>query len=163
MCRSRFSAFNRRNRYCSAGNVGYLSTGGYLMIRAVADTHVAIWYLYASPRLSATARTFIEGAASAGEQIAISSITLAEMVYLIEKGRIDAASLDRLITALDTTKAVLVEIPFDRLVAETMQSIPRSEVPDFPDRIIAATALHWNVPVISRDRKIQATTLKTIW
>jgi len=32
-----------------------------------------------------------------------------------------------------------------------------------PDRMIAATALYFNVPVISRDSKILATNLNTIW
>jgi predicted nucleic acid-binding protein len=32
-----------------------------------------------------------------------------------------------------------------------------------PDRIIAATALHLGVPVITRDRKIRASNLKSIW
>ena len=32
-----------------------------------------------------------------------------------------------------------------------------------PDRIIAATALHLGVPVISRDGKIRASTVATIW
>jgi len=58
------------------------------MPRAVADTHTVVWYLYDDARLSLAARTWIEDAAAAGEQIAISAITLAEMIYLIEKGRI---------------------------------------------------------------------------
>jgi PIN domain nuclease of toxin-antitoxin system len=32
-----------------------------------------------------------------------------------------------------------------------------------PDRIIAATALYLQVPIISQDHKIQATSLTTIW
>ena len=60
---------------------------------AVADTHTLIWYIYNDARLSPTARTWIESAAAASEQIAISTITLVEMVYLVEKGRIDAAAL----------------------------------------------------------------------
>ena len=59
--------------------------------------------------------------------------------------------------------AVLVEIPFDRRVAEALSMVPRSEVPDLPYRIIAATAIYRDVPVISRDRKIQASRLKVIW
>jgi PIN domain nuclease of toxin-antitoxin system len=51
------------------------------VIRAVADTHAIIWYLYNDARLSPTARASIEDAAAAGEQVALSSITLAEMVY----------------------------------------------------------------------------------
>lgn len=133
------------------------------MLRAVADTHTVVWYLYDDARLSPTARTWIEDAAAADEQIAISTITLAEMVYLIEKGRIDAAALTRLIAALNAADAVLVEVPFDRHVAQAMTRVARTEVPDLPDRIIAATALHLDIPVISRDRKIQKSSLTTVW
>lgn len=133
------------------------------MPRAVADTHTVIWYIYDDARLSSTARAWIEKAAADGEQIAISSITLVEMVYLVEKGRIDAAALTRLAAELDAADAVLVEVPFDRHVAQAMTRVARTEVPDLPDRIIAATALHLGVPVISRDRKIQKSTLTTVW
>jgi PIN domain nuclease of toxin-antitoxin system len=133
------------------------------MLRAVADTHTIIWYLYNDARLSSTARTRIEDAAAAGDQIAISTITLAEMIYLIEKERIDATALTRLLSNLEAADAVLVEIPFDRHVAQAMGRVVRAEVPDLPDRIIAATALHLDVPIISRDRKIQASSLKTVW
>ena len=34
---------------------------------------------------------------------------------------------------------------------------------DMPDRIIAATALTLGVPVISRDSKIQLSSVSTIW
>jgi predicted nucleic acid-binding protein len=32
-----------------------------------------------------------------------------------------------------------------------------------PDQIIAATAMHLGVPLISRDRRIKASSLATIW
>ncbi|WP_199194100.1 type II toxin-antitoxin system VapC family toxin [Pleurocapsa sp. CCALA 161] len=54
------------------------------MIVAVADTHTIIWYLFNDERLSNIARQTIETAAVDGNQIGISSITLAEIVYLIE-------------------------------------------------------------------------------
>jgi PIN domain nuclease of toxin-antitoxin system len=44
-----------------------------------------------------------------------------------------------------------------------MQVIPREDVPDMPDRIIAATGLRLGVPIISRDRNIRAANLETIW
>ena len=46
------------------------------MLRAVADTHTVVWYLYNDARLSLAARTWLEDAAAAGEQIAISTITI---------------------------------------------------------------------------------------
>lgn len=133
------------------------------MIRAVADTHAVIWYLYNDARLSPVARAWIEGAVEAGEQIALSTITLAEMVYLVEKGRIDAAALSRLATALDESSAVLVEIPIDRHIVQAMTRVPRTNVPDLPDRIIAATALYLGVPLVSRDSRIQASDLRAVW
>ncbi|MEG4233393.1 hypothetical protein QUA40_14950 [Microcoleus sp. Pol11C3] len=57
----------------------------------------------------------------------------------------------------------MVEIPFDRNIAFTLRQVDRSQIPDLPDRIIAATALYLNVPVISRDRRIQLSSIDTIW
>ncbi len=133
------------------------------MLRAVADTHAIIWYLFADQRLSFIAQATFENAAHNGDQIAFSAITLAEIVYLIEKGRIASATFDRLLKAITEENAILVEIPFDRYVAEDLSKIKRDEVPDLPDRIITATALHLGLPLISRDRKIQLAQVETIW
>jgi PIN domain nuclease of toxin-antitoxin system len=32
-----------------------------------------------------------------------------------------------------------------------------------PDRIIAATANHLNLPLVTRDRKIRSSKVKTVW
>jgi len=140
-----------------------VSSGGYLTLRAVADTHAVIWYLFDDPQLSPRAREFITVASSGGDQIGFSSITLAEIIYLTEKGRIPANRFVMLLNATDSQAAVLAELPFDRYVAEAMRRVDRSEVPDLPDRIIAATALLWGVPVISRDRKIRLSSVSTLW
>src|SRR4051794_21048323 len=126
-----------------------------MTIRVVADTHAVLWYLYNDARLSAPVTAFMDALDQAGDQIAISSITFAEMVYLIEKGRIPPTAFERVLTALEQPNATLVETPFDHVIARVMQRIDRSQVPDFPDRIITATTLYLGVPLISRDRKIQ--------
>ena len=131
------------------------------MIQAVADTHTVIWYIFQDSRLSKTALNVIERAASQGDQIAVSAITLAEIVYLSERDRIPQDTLLRLLSALDDS--VLVEAPFDRMIAEAMQRVTRDEIPEFADRMISATALHLGVPVITRDRKIEASAIVTIW
>lgn len=133
------------------------------MLRAVADTHTVIWYIFADLRLSPLALTFIEEAATAGDQIAFSSITLAEIVYLSEKGRIHSTTLDRLLEAIEREDAVLKEVPVDRHVAQALPSVDRLQIPDLPDRIIAATAVHPDLPPIIRDRKIRLSGLNTIW
>ncbi len=133
------------------------------MLRAVADTHAVIWYIFGDARLSVTARNTIEQIAAEGNQVAFSSITLAEIVYLSERGRIDAATLDRLLRAVDGENAVLAEVPFDRNIAQSLMRVERAQIPDLPDRIIAATALYLGLPLISRDRRILLSDVDTIW
>jgi len=134
------------------------------VISAVADTHTALWYLLRNPRLSLTARTFIDDdAASAGHDVALSPISLAEIVYLVEKGRLPEAAYATLRTALQDPDFVLEEAPFTSEVVEAMRLVQRAEIPDMPDRIVAATALHFGVPVISRDGRIRASSVKTVW
>ncbi len=49
------------------------------MLRAVADTHAVIWYIFGDSRLSITAQNTIAQIASSGDQVAFSSITLAKL------------------------------------------------------------------------------------
>jgi len=93
----------------------------------------------------------------------VSSITLAEMVYLVEKGRIPAHAVTQLTAMLDLASSILVDVPFDRAIAEALPRIDRAQVPDFPDRLITATALVFGVPLISRDAKIRVSGVATIW
>jgi len=54
-------------------------------------------------------------------------------------------------------------IPLDEDVAMKVMEVPRQDVPDLPDRVIAATALLRGVPVLSRDDRIRSSSIKTIW
>jgi len=133
------------------------------MIAGVADTHAALWYLLKNPRLSATARSFMDDAAGAGHDIVLSPISLAEIVYLVEKGRLPASAYDELRQALDDPDFVLEEAPVTGEVVEAMRQVPRADVSDMPDRIVAATALYFGVPVISRDGRIRSSNVQTVW
>jgi predicted nucleic acid-binding protein len=84
-------------------------------------------------------------------------------VYLSERGRIHADVLGRLLAALDRPGAVLRDLPFDRAVAAVLPTIDRHDVPELPDRIIAATARLHGVPLITRDHAIRLSGLPTIW
>ncbi len=130
---------------------------------AVADTHTALWYLFDDPRLGPTAAAFIQNAAATRQKIAISTVSLAEVVYLIEKHRILLSVYDDLMLALSDPEHVFTEAVFTSAIVHTMRDVPRTQIPDLPDRIITATALYFNVPVISRDRHIRSATLMTIW
>ena len=133
------------------------------MPAVVVDTHTIVWYLSADSQLSANAIDALDTATAAGERIYVPSICLVELIYLVEKGRLPIAARDRLIHALDDPAAPCLLAPLDRTVADALESVSRLEVPDMPDRIVAATAVALRVPLISRDRKIRASQVQTLW
>lgn len=130
----------------------------------VADTHSIIWFLTDLSQLSTPALTLMEEADCDTGTLFISAITLVEVRYLVEKGKLVPDVLHFILNALDDPLSSLTLAPLDRGVADALLHIPRSIVPDMPDRIIAATAFHLGVPLVTRDHKIQAlTTIPTIW
>lgn len=133
------------------------------MAAVVADTHAVIWYLLDQQTLSHDANAAIEQAVEAGDPIYLSTISFIDVIYLVEKARLPLKALERLNTALDSPNAALVCVPITVEISRTLGQISREAVPDMPDRIIAATAHHLGLPLITRDRKIQASQIKTIW
>ena len=113
--------------------------------------------------MSAAAEAFIEEAAKARRKIAISTISLAEVVYLVEKNRLPASAYDELTQALADPEHVFTEAVISAAIVQAMRQVSRAEVPDMPDRMVAATGVYFGVPVISRDRRIRAANLKTVW
>ena len=133
------------------------------MIAGVADTHTALWYLLRNPRLSEVARRFMDNAAEAGNDIVLSPISLAEIIYLVEKNRLPHSAYEDLKAALADTDCVLAEAPFNGLIVDAMMRVSRADIPDMPDRIVAATGMYYEVPVISRDGRIRSSHVQTIW
>ena len=95
--------------------------------------------------------------------MAVSSITLVEVIFLVERKRIEANQYQFVLQAFMDTESVFVETPLTIKVAESLATINAAEVPDMPDRIIAATAVYHQVPLISRDRKITLSSVETLW
>src|SRR5262249_27865689 len=105
---------------------------------AIHVTHAAIWYLLDSKTLLERIYSLIGKAAGNGTPTYISAITLVEVVYLVERGRIIASAFDRFSTELNRQNLAFTIVPVDFQVANLLMSAPRSIVPDMPDRIIAA-------------------------
>jgi len=129
----------------------------------VVDTHSVLWYLADDPRLSARAVAALDATTIDGGPIYVPAICIVEATYLAEKGRIPDGGLERLLLALEEPRPRFVLAPLDLSVAVTARSIPRSDVPDLPDRLIAATAKSLGLPLVTKDRRIRTAKLETIW
>jgi PIN domain nuclease of toxin-antitoxin system len=90
------------------------------MIAGVADTHAAIWFLYGDRRLSQSAKDFFNRAAGARLKIALSPISLAEVVYLVEKNRLPDSAFADLQAALNNPNHVLHEAPLTVAVMDAI-------------------------------------------
>lgn len=128
----------------------------------VIDTHIAIWRLTEPQNLSAAAESAVD-VAEANGVIYVSAITIVELVYLTEKGKIPIDLLHLLRGALDDPATAYQLAEISRAIADSVGLIPRPTVPDMPDRIITATALHMNLPLVTADHQIQASGIHTIW
>ena len=134
------------------------------MSAVVADTHTIIWYLRSPDKLSTEAAIALDGAINSGNPIYISAISIVEIVYLTEKNKIPVAALEQLLQTLSDSDASLVVALLDKSVAQSLAKIPRLTVPEMGDRIIAATALHLSLPLVTKDYKIRAlSVIQTIW
>lgn len=133
------------------------------MAAVVVDTHTVIWYLLKDSRLSKAAEAALDAATGGGYPIYVPSICLVEITYLVEKGRLPSDTRQILINALDGPNDPYALKPLDRRVADILPLVLRAEVPDLPDRIIAATALALGLALVSRDGRIRASQVQTIW
>jgi PIN domain nuclease of toxin-antitoxin system len=113
------------------------------MIAAVADTHTALWHLFGDAKLSRAAEDFIQAVAARHDKIAVSAISVAELVYLVEKSRLPASAYDGLIHALHNPVHVFTQAVLTADIVQIMRRVSRTDVPDMPDRIVAATAMYF--------------------
>jgi PIN domain nuclease of toxin-antitoxin system len=129
----------------------------------VLDTHATIWYLEAFPRLASTALAAIQSSLASGDAVFVSTVTVVELVYLVEKRRFPVQLLDRLLGELRRPDPELVVAPLDLATAEDIRKVPGTIVRDMPDRMIVATALSLGLPLVTRDRNIQAAGVPVVW
>jgi PIN domain nuclease of toxin-antitoxin system len=133
------------------------------MASVIADTHIVIWLVTNSPRLSATAKEAIRQTIDAGFPVLMSAVSVAELIYATEKLRLPKAVLDIILDATHREQYGLKVIPFDHEMAEAMQKVPRDLVPELPDRMIAATSVALGIPLITADQQIQRSGIPVIW
>ena len=130
----------------------------------VTDTHALLWHMSRDPQLSTTARAIFRQADRGLAHIFIPSIAVVEVIYLVEKARVPLDTVHRILALLANPMTHYRVIALDLQVAVVLEHIPRTVVPDMPDRIITATAYKLQLPLITRDRRIQqARLVPVVW
>jgi PIN domain nuclease of toxin-antitoxin system len=101
----------------------------------VLDAHAVIWHLEANSRLSRTAKSILADPAS---DLVLPAITLAEAVYVVEKGRTRIPSAQALLDGvLADPRIDVYPLNLDVLLA----SVAAKAVPELHDRLLVSTAL----------------------
>ena len=125
--------------------------------QVVADTHVLVWYLTDSARLSSSAAEALEGCVADGHPIVVNSISLVEVVYAAEKLRdpLTIEQRDYILEILDRDDSSFIVVPTNPAIAKAMAAIDRGTLPDPADRSIAGTALAMELSLVSADDRLR--------
>jgi PIN domain nuclease of toxin-antitoxin system len=126
----------------------------------LADTVAIVRHLRNHPALGMEARQILRDADAGLNRVYLSAITLMEILYLSEAGRIDV-SLTELISTVSTSRNyVIVPVDSDILLA----AVSIDDVPELHDRIIVATAKYLDVSILTGDQVIvKSRHIQTCW
>jgi PIN domain nuclease of toxin-antitoxin system len=127
----------------------------------VADTHALVWYMTNDANLSSEARRIFQDTDDGKEEIHIPCIVFFELLYLVERKNLPI-DLDGFLSMFRSSENYKVE-PLCLPVIEKSRDVSAKMVSDPFDRLIAATSMHLNLPLITRDRALRKIGLRTIW
>ena len=126
------------------------------------DSHIVIWLAQDFERISAKAQVAIRDARKKEGGLAVSCITLIEIARLASHGRILLTpDAETVLAEVEDRFAVL---PITRNIALQAFELPERYPSDPADRIIGATALIEDIPLITADQAIRKSrAVPTIW
>ena len=126
----------------------------------VTDTHAFLWYLANDLRLSRKARLVFDQAEAGEATIVVPTIVVAECLYVLEKKRLSLKFKDvvrRLEKGWNYTT-----MPLDLRVIGGLEGL--RAVPELHDRIIVASAIYLEAPLITKDEAIRKTGyVEAVW
>lgn len=125
----------------------------------VADTVVLVRYFSKKGRIPPRALGILRGADEGEHTIAISVMSLIEILYLSERRRIPL-DLEKLTRELsEQSNYRLVDL--DPAIVDTARSVHGLEL---HDRMIVATAKHLGLPILTSDQRIKEDSgIEVIW
>jgi PIN domain nuclease of toxin-antitoxin system len=129
---------------------------------ALIDTHVLLWMLDGTlPRRSSKAARCVADAVSE-QAVHISIGSFLDLRYLVDSEHLPESALEAAERIVE--KQGFSVVPLDLACHRAMREVPRVQVPDPFDRIIAAAALLTGLPLVTADARIQrALGERAIW
>ena len=125
------------------------------------DSHVLIWAVSDSKRLSSNAASAIRRARR-GSGVAVSAISTYEVAWQIASGRVRAYSTIEA-SLLRFLEGVTV-LPISPQIAALATQFPDDYPRDPADRIIGATARSEGMTLVTKDERIRRSPLiRTVW
>ena len=125
----------------------------------VTDTHSLVWYFTEDSRLSTIASGAFEDTLVEG-LVLVPTIVLAEIMYICEKGK-TTLTFSETIMRIEMADNFDI-VPLDIDILKTADGL--NKVLEMHDRLIVATALYFDVPLITKDKIISNMKfIDTIW
>lgn len=120
------------------------------MTSVLADTQTITWYLLDQTKLSSAALRAVSTAEQAG-RLFISAITLVEVRFEVEAGRLPQGAWEGLQEAVAHSRRRLTVLPVDASVADALAQVTLTNHPSLSGRIIAATAVAHELPMVAAE------------
>ena len=127
------------------------------------DTHALLWYaMQRHAKLGAQARAFFELVGQGRAAVYVPTIILAEVLEAEHRGDIEMEGGGEAWVRGLLGSGSLFEAPLSAEIVLRAQAL--FSIPERGDRLIAATAAHMDLPLITRDPEIaRAAGVETLW
>lgn len=127
----------------------------------VLDTHVWLWWVSNPERLSETSREAMEQAVNRGQPLYVSTISTWEVALLVKKERLRLSLPVAEWVRRSQALSILEFVPVTNSIA--LASVDLEMHSDPADRIIVSTALQLGQTLVTKDDKLQALSIPTLW
>jgi PIN domain nuclease of toxin-antitoxin system len=124
------------------------------MKRYVTDTQCLLWYLSDDRRLPKSINRIFDLLEEGRVQVVVPSIVLVEAIFLLQRQRIAHAALEQLLALSESPSDNIYIVPLDMQVVVAINEFGPAAIPELADRVIAATARAYNLPLLTTDHII---------
>lgn len=126
----------------------------------ITDTHQLLWWFTENPKLSPKASEIFSKCEEGESVIFVPSIVVAEALSIFDKKRI-SFDFKKLFKKINESENFII-IPLDFPIL--LKMVDLKDIPELHDKIIASTAKHLNIPLITKDEILHNfLDVKTVW